>query len=110
MSDKSVPEAALDRATSARAFLGLLQRDSWNTLRHELGGFLAQSLLQPLAFLFVFGRVLPNIGAPSEGYAQQLVPGIIALTLMLTALQNVPLPLVIEFSYTKTIDNRLLPW
>jgi len=108
MSDKTVPEAALDRATSARAFLGLLQRDSWNTLRHELGGFLAQSLLQPLAFLFVFGRVLPNIGAAGEGYAQQLLPGIIALTLMLTALQNVALPLVIEFSYTKEVEDRLL--
>src|SRR5699024_5281424 len=108
MSDKTVPEAALDRATSARAFLGLLQRDSWNTLRHELGGFLAQSLLQPLAFLFVFGRVLPNIGAAGEGYAQQLLPGIIALTLMLTALQNVALPLGIEVWYTQAVEDRLL--
>src|SRR5699024_2042412 len=54
------------------------------------------------------GRVLPNIGAAGEGYAQQLLPGIIALTLMLTALQNVALPLVIEFSYTKEVEDRLL--
>lgn len=98
----------LARATSLRAFLGLLQRDIWNTLRHELGGFLAQSLMQPLAFLFVFGLVLPEIGAVDEAYATQLLPGIIALTLVLTALQNVALPLVIEFSYTKEIEDRLL--
>lgn len=104
----NVPGASIARATAGRAFLGLLQRDVWNTVRHELGGFLAQSLLQPLAFLFVFGRVLPNIGAAGPGYATQLLPGIIGLTLMLTALQNVALPLVIEFSYTKEVEDRLL--
>lgn len=101
-------DPTLARATVFRAFLGLLQRDVWNTFRHELGGFLAQSLMQPLAFLFVFGLVLPKIGAADESYATQLLPGIIALTLVLTALQNVALPLVIEFSYTKEIEDRLL--
>ena len=103
-----------DRPTAARAFLGLLQRDAWNTVRHDLAGFLAQALLQPLAFLFVFGRVLPEIGAAGPQYGAQLLPGIIALTLVLTALQNVALPLVIEFSFTKEIEDRLLaplaPW
>lgn len=101
-------------STAARAFLGLLQRDAWNTVRHDLAGFLAQALLQPLAFLFVFGRVLPEIGAAGPQYGAQLLPGIIALTLVLTALQNVALPLVIEFSFTKEIEDRLLaplaPW
>jgi ABC-2 type transport system permease protein len=102
------------RATARRAFVGLLQRDAWNTLRHDLPGFLAQALLQPLAFLFVFGRVLPEIGAAGPDYGDQLLPGIIALTLVLTGLQNVALPLVIEFSFTKEIEDRLLaplpPW
>lgn len=106
--------STFESATAGRAFLGLLQRDIWNTLRRDLGGFLAQALLQPIAFLFVFGRVLPEIGAAGPGYGAQLLPGIIALTLVLTGLQNVALPLVIEFSYTKEIEDRLLaplpPW
>jgi len=106
--------ADTERASAARAFLGLLQRDTYNTVRHDLPGFLAQALLQPLAFLFVFGLVLPKIGAAGPDYGAQLLPGIIALTLVLTALQNVALPLVIEFSYTKEIEDRLLaplpPW
>lgn len=108
------PTADHGRATGWRAIVGLLQRDAWNTIRHEPGGFLAQALLQPLAFLFVFGRVLPEIGAAGPNYGAQLLPGIVALTLILTALQNVALPLVIEFSYTKEIEDRLLapvaPW
>ena len=91
-----------------RAFVALCERDLWVTLRHEPVGFLAQSLLQPIFFLFVFGRVLPEIGAAGRAYGAQLMPGVLALTLVPTALQNTALPLVIEFSFTKEIEDRLL--
>ncbi|MEA2297221.1 MAG: type transport system permease protein [Solirubrobacteraceae bacterium] len=92
----------------ARAFRALCERDLWVTIRHEPFGFLAQSLLQPIFFLFVFGRVLPEIGAAGRSYGAQLMPGVLALTLVLTSLQNTALPLVIEFSFTKEIEDRLL--
>ena len=100
--------ASLQRATPLRAFGALCARDLWVTVRHEPIGFLSQALLQPLFFLFVFGRVLPEIGAARGGYGTSLLPGIMALTLVLTALQNTALPLVIEFSFTKEIEDRLL--
>lgn len=90
------------------AFMALCERDAWVMVRHELAAFLAQSLLQPLFFLFVFGRVLPEIGQAGGSYGAQLLPGVVALTLVLTALQNTALPLVIEFSFTKEIEDRLL--
>ena len=92
----------------ARAFFALCERDLWVTVRHEPVGFLAQALLQPIFFLFIFGRVLPEIGAAGRSYGTQLMPGVLALTLVLTALQNTALPLVIEFSFTKEIEDRLL--
>jgi len=113
------PDAGLSPAPAAparsdpanvrlRAFLALCGRDLWVTVRHETVGFLAQALLQPLFFLFVFGRVLPEIGSAGRGYGAQLMPGVMALTVVLTALQNTALPLVIEFSFTKEIEDRLL--
>jgi ABC-2 type transport system permease protein len=102
------PPPLQGRRASMRAFMALSQRDAWVVIRHELAGFLAQSLLQPLFFLFVFGRVLPSIGQSAPGYGEQLIPGVVALTLFLTALQNTALPLVIEFSFTKEIEDRLL--
>jgi ABC-2 type transport system permease protein len=96
------------RTLQSRAFLALCGRDLWVTVRHEPGAFLAQALLQPIFFLFVFGRVLPEIGAAQGSYGQQLMPGIMALTVVLTALQNTALPLVIEFSFTNEIEDRLL--
>ena len=91
-----------------RTFLALLGRDVWVTIRHDAVAFLAQALLQPIFFLFIFGRVLPSIGAAQGGYGTALLPCVLALTLFLTALQATALPLVIEFSFTKEIEDRLL--
>jgi ABC-2 type transport system permease protein len=96
------------RAASLRACWALCRRDLWVTVRHEPVSFLSQALLQPIFFLFVFGRVLPDIGAARGAYGSLLLPGIIALTTVLVALQNTALPLVIEFSFTKEIEDRLL--
>jgi ABC-2 type transport system permease protein len=97
-----------ERAVQLRAFFALCERDLWVTVRHEPIAFLSQALLQPIFFLFVFGRVLPEIGAAGPQYGEQLLPGVMALTLVLTSLQNTALPLVIEFSFTKEIEDRLL--
>jgi ABC-2 type transport system permease protein len=90
------------------AFTAMCGRDLWVIARHDLAGFLAQSLLQPVFYLFIFGRVLPDIGAAGSSYGTQLLPGILGLTLFLTALQSTALPLVIDFSFTKEIEDRLL--
>jgi ABC-2 type transport system permease protein len=88
-------------------FGAVLWRDVFVTSR-ELPVFLAQVLLQPLFLLFVFGKVLTSIGAARAGYADLLFPGIIALTTMLTALQSTALPLVLDFSFSREIEDRLL--
>ena len=102
------PPQLSPRAAQVRAFVALLERDAWVTFKRDLPAFLAQSLMQPLFFLFIFGRVLPEIGQAGPQYGEQLLPGIIALTTFITALQNTSLPLVIEFSFTKEIEDRLL--
>jgi ABC-2 type transport system permease protein len=91
----------------ATAFIHLLWRDLWVTLR-TWQTFLAMTLLQPIFFLFIFGRLLPMLGQANAGYGVLFLPGIISLTTMLTAMQAVSMPLVIEFGYTKEIEDRLL--
>lgn len=89
------------------AFMQLLWRDIWVTLR-TWPTFLAMTLLQPIFFLFVFGRLLPMLQQANAGYGVLFLPGIIALTTVLTAMQAVAMPMVIEFGYTKEIEDRLL--
>ena len=89
------------------AFFAILQRDLVVTGR-EFIPFLLQALMQPLFFLFIFGKVLPNIGLAAGNFASLMLPGIVALTGMLAALQGVTLPLVLDLGYAREIDDRLL--
>jgi len=85
-----------DIGSQTTAFLAILRRDLYVTWR-ELPAFLAQVILQPLFLLFVFGKVLGALGYTRPGYANLLFPGLLALTAVVTGMQAVALPLVIEF-------------
>ncbi|MGA2013158.1 MAG: ABC transporter permease [Solirubrobacteraceae bacterium] len=95
------------RDTQARAFLAVLGRDVFVTWK-ELPVFLAQVILQPLFLLLVFGKVLGALGYTRHGYAHLLFPGLLALTAVITGMQTLAFPLVIEFGWTKEIEDRLL--
>jgi ABC-2 type transport system permease protein len=90
-----------------KAFTAVLQRDLYVTGK-ELPVFLAQVILQPLFLLFVFGKVLGALGYTQHGYANLLFPGLLALTSVITGMQTLAFPLVIEFGWTKEIEDRLL--
>ncbi|HZU65751.1 MAG TPA: ABC transporter permease [Ktedonobacteraceae bacterium] len=94
-------------SVAGAAFLAILNRDIVVTGRDFIA-FLLQVLLQPLFFLFIFGKVLPSIGFAQRGFAAVLLPGIVALTVVTTALQGVTLPLVLDLGFAREIDDRLL--
>ena len=76
---------------AAKAFLAILRRDAVVTGR-EFVPFLLQALIQPMFFLFIFGKVLPGIGLADSHLATLMLPGIVALTGMIAAMQGVTLP------------------
>lgn len=89
------------------AFFAMLRRDLVVTGR-EFIPFLLQALMQPLFFLFIFGKVLPGIRLAAPNFAALMLPGIVALTGMIAAMQGVTLPLVLDLGYAREIDDRLL--
>src|SRR3954451_11376449 len=110
--DTAAPGLVVEAGAPARPGGGgasgaLLWRDVFVTGR-EFVPFLLQVVLQPVFLLFVFGKVLVELGFATDQYSDVLLPGVIALTAFLTALQNTAFPLVIDFSYTKEIEDRLL--
>lgn len=94
-------------ATALRTFNAVLWRDIFVTGR-ELVPFLAQVLVQPFFTLFIFGKVLTSMGYVGEDYAAILLPGVVALNGFLGALQNTTMPLIMDFSWTREIEDRLL--
>jgi ABC-2 type transport system permease protein len=114
MADTTFPLAEIHAARATNraqlaigAFLAILRRDLVVTGR-EFIPFLLQALMQPLFFLFIFGKVLPGIGLAAGNFAALMLPGIVALTGMIAAMQGVTLPLVLDLGYAREIDDRLL--
>jgi ABC-2 type transport system permease protein len=108
--DDLVARPSLGRSRPWRpwqAALAILRRDLYVTGR-EFPFVLAQVILQPLFLLFVFGKVLTQLGYARPGYVDVLFPGLVALAAVLTGFQSTALPLVIEFSYSNEIEDRLL--
>jgi len=52
--------------------------------------------------------VLAELGYKRPGYADLLFPGLLALTAVITGMQTLAFPLVVEFGWTKEIEDRLL--
>jgi len=88
-------------------FWALLVRDA-TVVKRELIFFLLRTAMQPLMFTVVFGFLMPRMGLVQRGYTAALLPGVLAVSLALAAVQSVALPLVADFGWTKEIEDRLL--
>lgn len=87
--------------------LALLHRDM-RVARRELKFFFLRVGMQPILFTFIFGYVMPRQGIVQAGYGNLLLPGILALSMTLSGMQSVALPMVVDFGFTKEIEDRLL--
>jgi ABC-2 type transport system permease protein len=90
-----------------KTFLALLARDA-HVARRNFIPLLLQNLLQPMLFVFVFGRVMISSGFMPAAYKGFLLPGIMAISMMMSGIQAVAMPLITEFQFTREIEDRLL--
>ena len=67
-----------------------------------------QTFLQPLLFVFIFGRVMVGSGYMPASYKSLLLPGIMAISMVFTGVWAVAMPLIAEFQFTREIEDRLL--
>ena len=121
MTTVAIPaEAAVrPRGGKAHAFFALLARDL-RVARRDLMSFSIRSIMQPALFVFVFAFVLPRLGSHGgaspfgatppgvPSFSTILVPGLVATSIMVQGLLAVTAPLMMELSYTREIEDRVL--
>src|SRR5438128_11545895 len=90
-----------------KAFLAMLARDA-HVARRNFVPILLQTFLQPLMFVFIFGRVMVGSGYMPPAYKSLLLPGIMAISMVGTGIWAVAMPLIAEFRWTREIEARLL--
>jgi len=90
-----------------KTFFALLSRDAHVARRNAIQLFL-QTFLQPLLFVFIFGKVMVGSGYMPPSYKSLLLPGIISISMTFTGIWAVAMPLIAEFQWTREIEDRLL--
>ena len=90
-----------------KTFLALLGRDA-HVARRNVVPLLLQTFLQPMMFVFIFGRVMVSSGYMPAAYKSLLLPGIMAISMVFTGVWAVAMPLIAEFQFTREIEDRLL--
>jgi ABC-2 type transport system permease protein len=92
---------------NTKTFLALLARDVHVARRNAIP-LVLQTFLQPLLFVFIFGRVMVGNGYLPAVYKSLLLPGIMAISMVFTGIWAVAMPLIAEFQFTREIEDRLL--
>jgi ABC-2 type transport system permease protein len=90
-----------------KTFVALLWRDA-RVARRNFVQLLLQTFLQPMMFVFIFGRVMVSSGYMPTAYKSLLLPGIMAISMVFTGVWAVAMPLIAEFQFTHEIEDRLL--
>jgi ABC-2 type transport system permease protein len=90
-----------------KAFFAMLARDA-HVARRNFVPLLLQTFLQPLMFVFIFGRVMVGSGYMPPQYKSLLLPGIMAISMVSAGIWSVAMPLIAEFQFTHEIEDRLL--
>jgi ABC-type multidrug transport system permease subunit len=123
-----ITEAPQPQPTLAKTFAAMMARE-FRVLRRNAVSTFTRAVMQPLLFVFVFAYVFPKIGGgfmlggaahsnPVSGtagavsgtvnFATILVPGLVASMLLMQGIFGVTFPLVMEFSWQRTIEDRAL--
>ncbi len=118
-----IAEAPVPRPTLVKTFNAMMARE-FRVLRRNAVATFTRAVMQPLLFVFVFAYVFPKIGggfmlggggaaagaaaAGGVNFATILVPGLMASMLLMQGIMAVTFPLVMEFSWQRTIEDRAL--
>jgi ABC-2 type transport system permease protein len=89
------------------AFLALLRRDLVVASRNA-ALLILSTLTQPILVILVFGNILPRLGLVSADFGTVMVPGLMAIAMLMAGVQGVLIPLVQDLSGSREVDERLL--
>lgn len=89
------------------AFLALLRRDLVVAWRSAIF-LLLSTLTQPVLVILVFGNILPRLGLVDASFGTVMLPGLMAISILMAGVQGVLMPLTQDLSGSREVDERLL--
>ena len=89
------------------AFWALLHRDLYVTGKNAV--FLIMgTMTQPILVVLVFGNILPRLGLVAPEFRAVMLPGLMSISILMAGVQGVLMPLSIDLSGSREVDERVL--
>ena len=108
-----ITDAPVPQPTLWKTFAAMMARE-FRVLGRNAPSTFIRAVMQPLLFAFVFAYVLPKIGSGFGGagtgvsFSTILVPGLMGSMFLMQGMFGTTMPLVMEFSWQRTIEDRAL--
>jgi ABC-2 type transport system permease protein len=115
-----ITDAPVPHPTLPKTFAAMMARE-FRVLGRNAPSTFIRAVMQPLLFAFVFAYVIPKIGsgfsvgagagsaaAGQVNFSTILVPGLMGSMFLMQGMFGTTMPLVMEFSWQRTIEDRAL--
>jgi ABC-type polysaccharide/polyol phosphate export permease len=116
-----ITDAPTPHPTQWKTFTAMMARE-FRVIGRSAPATIIRSVMQPLLFAFVFAYIIPKIGSGfsigsssasgaargGTNFATILVPGLMGSMFVLQGIFATTMPLVMEFSWQRTIEDRAL--
>lgn len=91
---------------TSTVFWIMVKRDLVIQLRNW-AEFIFRVAMLPFILILTYGYVLPKIGILSEDFPNQMFPGMIGMSLLITGIHGTAVPLSMDFNNSREIEDRL---
>lgn len=87
-------------------FFTMVKRDLTVQLR-DWKEFIFRVAMLPFILILTYGYVLPKIGLLPENFPNNMFPGMLGMSLLVTGIHGTAVPLSMDFNMSREIEDRL---
>ena len=94
------------KVNNKKVFMTMVKRDLLIQIR-DFGEFIFRVAMLPFILILTYGYVLPKIGILDKSFPNQMFPGMVGMSLLVTGIHGTAVPLSMDFNNSREIEDRL---
>ncbi|MBR0575883.1 ABC transporter permease [Proteiniclasticum sp. BAD-10] len=95
-----------NRNTNWIAFKTMVKRDLVIQVRNKWE-FVFRVAMLPFVLILLYGYILPRVGIVSPDFPNQMFPGMVGMSILVTGIHGTAVPLTMDFNMSREIEDRL---
>ncbi len=106
MSTTAMSTSESTKQTNWLAFRSMVKRDLVIQLRDKWE-FVFRVAMLPFVLILLYGYILPRVGVVDPTFPNQMFPGMVGMSILVTGIHGTAVPLTMDFNMSREIEDRL---